>query len=64
MLKSTRNFELDATRFPKFVEYIRRMKEDSAVKETYITPDKHEAFYKSYASGEDPNYDLGLNSAA
>jgi hypothetical protein len=64
MLKSIRNFELDAARYPKFVKYIKRMKENPAVKETYITPEKHEAFYKSYSSGEEPNYDLGLNIAA
>jgi pyrimidodiazepine synthase/glutathione S-transferase len=47
VLKILFKYELDAKRFPKFIEWINAMKEDKVVKEHYITPEDHATFIQS-----------------
>jgi hypothetical protein len=38
-------------------EWVKSMKEDEAVKVTYITPENHAKFISAYKAGS-PNYDI------
>lgn len=57
-----KNFELNQEEFTKLTAYIKRMYEEPAVKEVAISTEVYEKFFKSYLTGEEPDYDIGLNA--
>ena len=59
-LKSLANNQLDEARFPKLNEWIKRMLELPAVKETLSIPEHMVEFYKVSLTNKEPNYDIGL----
>nr|AYN44538.1 glutathione S-transferase O1 [Brachionus koreanus] len=60
-LKQKKNLDLNETRFPKLLAYIERMKQVPAVKETILSVEVYDKFFKSY-SGDEPDYDCGINA--
>lgn len=55
---------LDRERFKTLLEYIDRMKELPAAKETRIPTDVIVGFINGYLTGGEPDYDSGVNIAA
>lgn len=52
--------KLEETRFPKLIEWQKRMLEVPAVKETLSDPVQMVEFYKVSLTNKEPNYDIGL----
>ncbi len=51
---------LEESRFPKLLEWQKRMREVPAVKETLSDPEQMVEFYKVSLTNKEPNYDIGL----
>nr|QUF59393.1 glutathione S-transferase GSTO1-2 [Brachionus angularis] len=60
LLKMYKNVDLNRTRFGKLYDYIERMLQLPAVKQTLIPIEKINQFFNSFLSGQEPNYDNGL----
>lgn len=57
VLSRMKDVRVSESEYPKLIAYMERMKQLPAVKETYIDPENHFKFYKSYLVGE-ANYDM------
>lgn len=55
-----KNFPIEKSKFPRLVTYIDAMKQDAAVKATYISKEKHLYFINEMLARREPDYDLGL----
>lgn len=52
--------KLEESRFPKLIEWQKRMREVPAVKATLSDPEQMVEFYKVSLTNKEPNYDIGL----
>ena len=59
-LKQLAANSLEESRFPKLLEWQKRMREVPAVKETLSDPEQMVEFYKVSLTNKEPNYDIGL----
>lgn len=59
-LKSLTNNEIGSDKFPRLTQWIKRMLDQPAVKETATNEESMVEYYKTLLSGKEPNYDLGL----
>lgn len=60
-LRPLANNKLDETRFEKLNNWIKRMLDLPAVKETLSNPENMVYFYKVSLTNKEPNYDIGLD---
>lgn len=60
-LRPLANNKLDETRFEKLNNWIKRMLDLPAVKETLSNPENMVDFYKVSLTNKEPNYDIGLD---
>lgn len=57
---SHEKFKVEMENFPNLAKWISDMKEDSAVKESHISPENHARFITGFLSGN-PEYDMEMN---